>query len=509
MSAVVSSSDRIPAVQVERIRKSFPGVLALDDVSFDVYHGEIHALMGENGAGKSTLVAILAGLLEPGGGRILLEGREVTLRNRRDAQRRGISYVPQDVLAIPGFSVGRNMLLGFEGNLTRKDGMTTEERRVVREALDRSGASLSESARADSVSVPELRLSQVARTLIHPGDVMLLDEPTAVLSEADAATLLERLLRFRDEGKAIIYVSHRLSEVLEVATRITVLRDGRNVGTFTREQVDKDVIVSLMAKPDRRIREKVTAPPERTISAVATPVLEVEGLNRPPRLKSVSLTVRGGEIVGVAGVQGSGHGHLLRAIAGLDEYDSGSVRIRGRETLPGSLRDAHVAGSILVPADRRRSAIVPQMSVRANVVLPIRTAASRLGMRLFRTERKISQRYIEAFSISTPSAEALAGGLSGGNQQKLALARAFESKPGVLMLEEPTQGIDINSKAEILHLIQQLARERGLGVVVATSEFEELLEVADVIHVMRLGEIVATMRAEEAKYADILHAALP
>lgn len=509
MSSLDPHPSNFPAVRVERIRKSFPGVLALDDVSFDVSRGEIHALMGENGAGKSTLVGILAGLLEPDRGQVLLEGRRISFRNRRDAQRHGVSYIPQDVLAVPALSVGRNMLLGLEGKFTRKEGLTSDERRVVREALDRCGASLDESAPADSAGIPELRLSQVARALIDPGDVMLLDEPTAVLSEADAATFLQRLVRLRDEGKAIIYVTHRLSEVLEVASRITVLRDGRNVGTFPRHRMNKDTIVALMAKPERRVREKIATRPNQGVPADAERVLEVEGLNRPPRLKNLAMVVRAGEIAGVAGVQGSGHGHLLRAIAGLDEYDSGHVRIRGREMSPGSLRDAYAAGSILVPADRRRTAIVPKMSLRGNLALPVRAATGRFGMRMFRSERDVAQRYIKEFAIATPGTEALAEGLSGGNQQKLALARAFESKPDVLLLEEPTQGIDINAKAEILQLIQDLARKQGLGVVVASSEFEELLEVADTIHVMRLGEIVSTMKARETTYADILHAALP
>jgi ABC-type sugar transport system ATPase subunit len=498
----------VPAARLEGITKHFPGVRALDDVTFDVYRGEIHALLGENGAGKSTLIKVLDGLYRPDGGTVSIDGAEVVLASVRDARRRGVTVVPQDILAVPELSIGRNILLGFEGQVTRRRGLTAEENRLVKEALARAGATFDPGTRAGSMSVPELRLAQIARALLHPGDVIALDEPTAVLSESDADLLLERLVRLRDEGKAIIYVSHRLSEVLRIAQRITVLRDGRNVGTFTRDEVDKDRIVALMAKPDRRV--DVDFEDSGPSSAAADgPVLRASGLTRAPNLLDVSIDVQPGTIVGVAGVQGSGHGHLLRAISGLDLYESGTVTIAGKPIPPGSIRAAYSAGAVLVPADRRRAAIVPLMNVRSNLVLPVRSGARRLGVRLKRAERATARRYVETFAVRTPSTEALAGGLSGGNQQKVALARAFESKPKVILLEEPTQGIDINAKAEIRNLMRRLAREENVAIVVATSEFEELLGLADEIHVMRLGRLVTTMQAAEATYAGILHHALP
>jgi ABC-type sugar transport system ATPase subunit len=508
-AATVAEISGLPAASLKRISKAFPGVLALDDVSFDVNRGEIHALVGENGAGKSTLVKILAGLLRPDSGVIELDGQEVALTSVHNARTKGISVIPQEVLVVPGLSAGRNILLGFETFLVRKAGLSVAERQVVTQALGRAGATFQESTPAAAMSVPELRLAQIARTLIHPADVIVLDEPTAVLSEADADHLLERLLTFRSEGKAIVYVSHRLSEVLRLAQRITVLRDGRNVGTFRREEVDRDRIIALMAKPDRReIEGRRRRTPEGP-DAGAEPVLKVDGLTRAPNLLSVSLSVRPGEIVGVAGVQGSGHGHLLHAIAGLDLYVAGRVTIDQAVVPPGSIRAAYEAGAILVPADRRNAAIVPMMNLRTNLVLPIRSSTRRLGVRLLRNERNAARRYIKLFSIQTPNMETLASSLSGGNQQKLALARALESSPRVLLLEEPTQGIDINAKDEIRLLIQRLADEERVAIVIATSEFEELLELADVIHVMCLGRLVATMPAAEASYAAILHHALP
>ena len=507
-AAEAMPQDAVPAARLEGITKHFPGVRALDDVTFDVYRGEIHALLGENGAGKSTLIKVLDGLYRPDGGTVSIDGAEVMLHSVRDARRRGVTVVPQDILAVPELSIGRNILLGLEGQVTRRRGLTAEENKLVKEALARAGATFDPGTRAGSMSVPELRLAQIARALLHPGDVIALDEPTAVLSESDADLLLERLGRLRDQGKAIIYVSHRLSEVLRIAQRITVLRDGRNVGTFTRDEVDKDRIVALMAKPDRRVDVDYD---DRGPTAAGGdgPVLSASGLTRAPDLLDVSIDVQPGTIVGVAGVVGSGHGHLLRAVSGLDLYESGAVTIAGKAILPGSIRAAYSAGAVLVPADRRRAAIVPLMNVRSNLVLPVRSSARRLGVRLKRAERASARRYIETFAVRTPSTEALAGGLSGGNQQKVALARAFESKPKVILLEEPTQGIDINAKAEIRNLMRRLAREENVAIVVATSEFEELLGLADEIHVMCLGRLVTTMQAEEATYARILHHALP
>jgi ABC-type sugar transport system ATPase subunit len=297
--------------------------------------------------------------------------------------------------------------------------------------------------------------------------------------------------------------------VLQIAQRITVLRDGRAVGTFDRDEVDKERIVALMAKPDRRIEAAELLAPSRPAAPDGAPVLEVEHLTREPNLLDVSVSVPRGSIVGIAGVHGSGHGHLLRAIAGLDPYDTGRVRIDGKDIPSGSIRGAYEAGAVLVPADRRRAAIVPLMHIRANLALPIRSTAKRLGLRLKRAERNVARTSIVTFAVRTPSTETPAGSLSGGNQQKIALARAIESSPTVILLEEPTQGIDVNAKAEIRIMIQRLAHEEGLSVVVATSEFEELLGLADVIHVMCLGRVVARMAAADATYAQILHHALP
>jgi ABC-type sugar transport system ATPase subunit len=497
----------VAAAHLSSIHKTFPGVVALDDVTIELGRGEIHALVGENGAGKSTLVKILVGEIQPDRGSISLDGRETVLHGTRAARRSGVSYVPQDVQVVPGLSIGRNVMLGSESFFSSRSRLSRRESETVGAALERSGALFHVTDRTQNLSIPELRLAQIARALINPGHVMVLDEPTAVLSESDSEHLLARLQSLVKDGLGILYVSHRLTEVLQIADWITVLRDGQQVGTFERGEINREQIIQLMAKADRRAsREAVVQ--ERSLSSDSPAVLSVTDVTREPELRQVSLTVRRGEIAGIAGVQGSGHGHLLHTIAGLDPYDRGAILIDDAPLVPGSLRDSYAAGVILVPADRRGSAIVPAQSIRSNVVLPTRTRAKRWGVRRLRAESAVTRRYIGLFGIRPPSIQALAAGLSGGNQQKMALARSLEATPRVLLLEEPLQGIDVNSKVEISELIKRFASE-GLAVLVATSDFEDLIGLADTIHVMCLGRVSATLPGEEATYSEVLRHALP
>jgi ribose transport system ATP-binding protein len=489
---------------VDGVWKRFPGVQALADVSLDVRHGEIHALVGENGAGKSTLIGCLAGVVTPDEGLISIEGETVALRHPRDAHARGISFIPQQPLAVPGLPAGRNVLLGMERAVVRRDGLTPAELEQVRSALARSGAAFAATARTSELSVAEVRLLQIARTLVAPGNIIVLDEPTAVLSEPDADALLERLLAFRVGGKAILYVSHRLTEVLRIADRVTVLRDGRRIGTYARAEVDRGRLISLMAKETLERRRAG----RRTGAATGEPVLALEQLAIGDGLGGITLDVRAGEVVGIAGVQGSGHGALLRCIAGLRAPAAGTIVVAGDPITVASPRAAYKAGLVLVPADRRRAGIFAQLPIRENLVAPPRSRTSRFGIRRLAAERVAATRYMRLFDVRAAHADVAAGTLSGGNQQKVVLARAIESEPKVLLLEEPTQGIDVTAKSEVRRLIRRHADE-GRAVVVATSEFDDLLEIADVIHVMCQGRLVATLPAAEASYERILHHALP
>ena len=490
------------------ISKSYPGVKALDEVSFDAAHGEIHAIVGENGAGKSTLVKIIVGVTSPDDGRILIGGEEVRPRSPREAMRKyGIKMIPQELELCGQLVAGRNVLLGLERPLVRRTRLSEAERTSIDQALRVIAARVDPRRSSYELNVPEARLVQIAHALIAPGNVVLCDEPTAVLSEADADALLEWLLKMRAAGMTIVYISHRLSEVLRIADRITVLRDGRRVGTFARHEVDRQQVIELMTKSaDGAPRLR---PPIRLEQQRRGGTLEVSGLTLGRSFQDVSFTVEAGQLVGIAGVQGAGHGALLGAIAGRAEYQSGSISLDGRVVPAGSSATSCRLGIALVPGDRRRAGIAPNLRVRENIALPVTGSLSRFGVRLRRAERQAARTYSEAFDIRGAGTETAARNLSGGNQQKLALARALQGAPRFLLLEEPTQGIDVQAKAEIREFVQQLVREEGLGVALASSEFEDLLGFADVIHVMCLGRIVATIEGDHATYGQLLQEALP
>jgi ABC-type sugar transport system ATPase subunit len=508
-SAVGSAADAPPpAIELVDVTKTYPGVRALDRVNFVAERREIHALLGENGAGKSTLIKLIMGVTSPDSGVIRVEGKEARLRSPRDARECGIKIIPQEVEACEQMTVGRNVMLGLESPFVRRGKIRSAERARIEQAFSVIGARVDPDRRAGNLSVPEMRLAQIARTLIAPGRILLCDEPTAVLAESDAEALLDRLVSIRDDaGATVVYVTHRLSEVLRIADRVTVLRDGHNVGTFPREQMARNQLVELMTKDTA---ERRRSRPSLDIAAVRRKgTLEVSALGDGRDFADVSLTVTSGRVVGLAGVQGAGFGAVLAAIAGRRPYESGVVSLDGQALLPGSTRAACKAGIELVPADRRRAGIAAPLNVRENIALPVTGALTRFGIRKRRSERDVARKYSETFDIRGGGPETVAGDLSGGNQQKVAIARVIQARPRFLLLEEPTQGIDVHAKAEIRELVERLVHEEGLGALIASSEFEDLLGYANVIHVMRLGRIVATLDGHETTYGQILDASLP
>ena len=485
-------------MRLQEVTKRFPGVTALDGVDLDLHRGEIHALLGENGAGKSTLIKILSGVHAADEGDFFVGESRVVVTRPNEASRLGITVVPQDVLMVPEFSIGRNILLGRESRFAKRGHLSSEERRTVAAALAKVGANFDPDTKTSSLSVPHLRLAQIARALVRPSEIMIFDEPTAVLSEPDAELLIERVMQFRAEGKAVLYVTHRLSEVIRMADRITILRDGKRVGLFLRGEVSRADIVRLMAKdvPPRTQRHGGGATPsDRRLRRRPQTHIQIRELSLRTEICRANLAASAGRIVGIAGVQGSGHGHFIRAIAGVDAANDGEIILDGRK-LPAGIGAARGTGRgvLLVPADRRGAAIVPSLSVRANLCLGgrVRRSVRRFGLRWPREERKMAQHYIDRLSVRPPYAELRIGALSGGNQQKIAIARALEGDARVLLIEEPTQGVDVAAKAEIHSLLRRVAAEKDCVVIIATSEFEELIGLADDIHVMREGHIVAS-----------------
>jgi ABC-type sugar transport system ATPase subunit len=345
---------------------------------------------------------------------------------------------------------------------------------------------------------------QIARTMLHVGEIVVMDEPTAVLSEPEAEKLLGHLVAFRANGKAIVYVTHRLSEVMLIADRATVLRDGKVVGQLPRAAFDRDKIVELMARvpqegsPPLATGVDLAAPPSSALAS-GKRALEVVSLTGRNKFSEISFCAEMGQIVGIAGIQGSGHTDILRALAGIESWLSGSVRVFGHSLRAGSIAAAFNAGMLLIPADRRKSAILPKRPVQENIVISRRACQSgrRFGFRILSKERKIALDYISRLFIHPARTQVIASELSGGNQQKVALARVLEGNAKILLMDEPTQGIDVRSKSEIHTLLRNEARQ-GRTIVIASSEFEELLEISDVIHVMCVGRIRETFVAGAA-----------
>jgi len=509
-SRLTAATGTSPLVRLVAVDKSYPGVRALESISLDFNEGEIHSIVGENGAGKSTLVRMLAGLEQPDAGTILVDGRPVRLKNPRTARRDGVSFVPQEVEGVSTFSVGRSLMLGREGRWINRSRLSSAESTVATDALARMGVTgMDVDAPVSGLSVAELRLCQIAGTLVDPGRLIVLDEPTAVLADADAEVLLERLEGLRRERRGILYVSHRLGEVLRISDRITVLRDGRVVGTFARGEIDRAGMLSLMARKQGESPTAAAAVAEPPAVTAGSTRLSVHGLTRAGAFEGVDFAVAAGQVVGIAGIQGSGHGRLLEALAGSAPVDSGDVAVDGAPIEPGSLRRALDAGIRLVPEERRTRGIVGSLSLRDNISIGFGSAAQQRFLRRPKKEKAVASGAIGNLDIHARDIDVLVKTLSGGNQQKVVIARVLESNPAVLLLCEPTQGIDVRSKAEILGLLKRTAQSAGIGVVLASSEFEELLEYTDIIHVMRAGAIVKTVRTRDTSYSELLEAAVP
>ncbi|HEU5111842.1 MAG TPA: sugar ABC transporter ATP-binding protein, partial [Acidimicrobiia bacterium] len=447
-----------PLIELLGVTKAYPGVIALQDLDLAIIPGRVHGVVGLNGAGKSTLVKVLAGTISPDSGSI--SARE------RPGDGRLVNMVPQDIVVVPQLSIGRNILLGREPGFPVRRRLNSREERFVRSALGRVGLDIDPESLPSACSPQELRLVQIAKAMADPADVLLLDEPTAVLAEGDASRLLKTLSTLRDAGEAIVYISHRLGEVLQIADEITVLRDGRKVASFTTGEVGRKDLLDLLTKHGTSGNTGTFEAPER-----GGVVLEVEGLVGLG-FRDVNLQVRAGEIIALVGVQGAGQSAVVQALAGLRPTASGSVRLGGRSVTISSPSASTRAGLMLVPADRRARGVVAAMDTVENIALSPRSSAKRGGFRKRRAERDVASRYVNRFGIKTPRLATHLATLSGGNQQKVVLSRAIEARPEVLLLDEPTQGIDVATKWEILARIKSEAREIGFPVLAASSELE-------------------------------------
>jgi rhamnose transport system ATP-binding protein len=489
-------------LEASSIAKSFAGVRALKGVSFDLRAGEVHALVGENGAGKSTLIKIIAGAEQPDAGALTIAGHPVAHMDPATARALGIGVIYQQPSLFPHLTVAENIALALEAGGPWRRIDWAERHRMAADLLRRVGSSIAPGRLVDTLSMPEQQIVEIAKAIGANARIVLMDEPTASLTEREVERLFEVIARLRGDGVGIIYISHRLDEVFAVADRITVLRDGETVGTSAATAIDRGGLIGLMVG-----REIASVFPKRAV-APGEPALQVRALgSRAAGIRDVTFTVRRGEILGIAGLVGSGRTQLAETIFGLTPPDTGEILVHGKPFHPGSPADAIRAGIGYVPEDRRQHGVVLEMSIAANASLASLPAVSRAGLIDRAAERARAQEYVERLRIKAQSVLADVGTLSGGNQQKVALARWLSTDPSVLILDEPTQGVDVGSKAEIHGLMQTLA-EAGLAVVMISSELPEILGMSDRIAVMHRGTIRGVLTRAEATQSRILGLAL-
>ena len=480
------------------IRKSFGAVAALRGVSFAVRRGETHALVGENGAGKSTLLKILAGILRPDEGDVSWRGERLHLSGPRDALERGIGMVYQEMLAFENLTVTANIFAGRE--ITRAGRLVESEmRRRTRALLDQLHLPVSPDALAESLPAAHRQLLQVARALAFDCEILVLDEPTTSLTDAETDHLFAVLQRLKSKGATLLYVSHRLPEVFRLCDRVTVLRDGAHVWTRPIGDTNHDDVVRAMVGRDLPPR---AAPPAAVADAVRA--LDVERLGRGRWFRDVSLHVNRGEIVALFGLVGSGRSELLETIFGIHHADRGAIRVDGRAVAARSVQDAACAGIALVPEERQRQGLFFNLSIRHNLVLPRHAIAG--DVLIASSEEEEAQRLLTEWRIKAAGVNVTPDALSGGNQQKVVLAKWLATSPKVLLLDEPTKGVDVGAKFEIHEMIRKQAAA-GMGCLVASSDLPEVLALAHRVIVMREGRIRGEIAGAAATEESVMHLA--
>lgn len=486
-------------LELRDISKAFPGVKALERVDFDLEEGEVHALLGENGAGKSTLMKILSGSLKKDTGSISINGRPVEVADPHHAMELGIGMVYQELSLVPTLSVAENIFLG---RWVCSKGRIRWERihRAAEGALQRVGCDIDPRRILRTLSMAEQQLVEIAKVLSRDAKILLLDEPTSALSEKETDRLFNIIQRLKREGVGIVYVTHRLAEVLAISDRVTVLRDGRKIATVATRQVSEADLVRMMV--GRELKQQY--PTERGTPGL--PLLSVRGLNTPTGLRDVSFEVRAGEIVAVFGAMGAGRTELARALFGVDRYDSGEIRIDGRVVRIRRPADAIRAGVGYLTEDRRQG-LVLTLPIPPNVTLATLRHVSNYGFLRTRLETELSAQMVRELRVATPRLEQRVGNLSGGNQQKVALARWLVSRARLLIFDEPTRGIDVGARAEVYALMSQLARN-GAGILMLSSDLPEVLGMADRVLVMQRGRITAELARDEATPERVMQAAV-
>ena len=493
--------DERTVLQMKGVKKYFPGVKALDGVDFELKKGEIHALLGENGAGKSTLIKILTGIYSMTEGSIHIKGEEVHMKSVKDARDNRIAAIHQEICLVPYISVARNVYLGRElrNKLGLMDDKTMEAE--TQKLLDRLGMDIDASKEVRQYSIAQQQLIEIAKALALDAEILLMDEPTSSLTEKEVVNLFETIRRLKDNGTSIIYISHRMEELFELSDRVTVLRDGQYINTYvTKDTTREELVAAMVGRQLTEFYVKDSVPQDEVF-------LEVKNLSREGVFQNVSFTLKKGEILGVSGMVGAGRSEVARAIVGIDEKQSGEVLLEGKPLDIQKPIDAINAGIVLIPENRKEEGLVLENSVRFNTTLAVLKEFIRGIFWNRKKEENIVDEHINSLKIRTPHQEQLVLNLSGGNQQKVVIAKWLATQPKVLIMDEPTRGVDVGAKAEIYTIMNSLAKQ-GISIIMISSDLPEIINMSDRVLVMREGNLAGILEKDEIGQEQIMRYAV-
>jgi len=487
------------SLEVNRISKSFPGVKALDQVDFSIRSGEVHALVGENGAGKSTLMKILAGIYIPDEGNIVYQGNTVNIRNPFQAIQEGIILIHQELSLVQELTVAENIFLGqlplkTFGRVDWKELSDKTNQIIAQLKCDFKPLDL-----VNSLSIAYQQMVEIGRALSHEAQLIIFDEPTASLTDSEVEVLFENINNLKKKGTAIVYITHKMDEIFKISDRITVLRDGRKTGTLQTRETDRNEVISLM------IGRELTEFYQTTTREIGKEVLRVEKLNRENFVKNVSFDIRAGEVLGLYGLVGAGRSETAESIFGIVQADNGKIFLEGKEVKIANPKKAVSLGMGLVPENRKVQGLILGMACDDNLTLPRLETMQKFGFLRNSIQNDLFREYAEKLSISTPGPKQPVAKLSGGNQQKIVIGKWISLNPKLLILDEPTRGIDVGSKAEIHRLIGQMASD-GIAILVISSEMPEIIGVSDRIITMREGHVTGEFNREEVSEEKLIRA---
>lgn len=492
----------IPILKMEGISKSFPGVIALEGVNLELYKGVAHALVGENGAGKSTLMKILGGIHFKDSGTITLRGVKTEFHGPKDAQKKGISIIHQELNLIPYLSIAENIFIGRE--FVHKISGRIDWKRLYQESqkyLKQLGITTDPKTLIKDLGVGEQQMVEIAKALSINAEIIIMDEPTAALTDQEIAKLFEIIRSLKEQGKAVVYISHKLDEVFAICDEVSVLRDGKFIGHAKTNEIDDQHLIQMMV--GRKLEDKF----RRDIVNPGPEVLRVENLTKKGVLDGVNLMAKAGEVLGIAGLMGAGRTELAKAIFGAYKVDKGEIYLKGQKVKIQNPRDALKAGIAYVSEDRKMEGLFLKLSVKHNMSISALSKFTTVGKIHNQSELKEVKKYIADLKIKTPSEQQIVKNLSGGNQQKVVISKWMMINPKVLILDEPTRGVDVGAKIEIYELINQLKAE-GVAIILISSELPEVMGISDRIVVIHEGKVTGEYLHDEASQEKIMHNAI-